>query len=131
MKGIAHVCGLSVVLLSIAAGSALAQESKSAPLAKQLAAALEADKIDSVAAKDPNNAGVYFGALNLPGFQLLVVADKYSVPAALDGRLARKEYRDLYIDLNSSAPTAKIFIEDLGANGLKAKRDDNEPFDSV
>jgi len=53
------------------------------------------------------------------------------VPAALDGRLSKKEYRDLYIDLNSSPANNRVFIEDLGADGLKAKREENQPFDSV
>jgi hypothetical protein len=128
-SGLRGLCGLCVLLAG--AATALAQESKSAPLAKQLAAALEAGKLDSIAAKDPSNADVYFGALYIPGFQLLVVANKYAAPAALDARLTRKEYRDLYIDLNSSAPESRTFIEDLGADGLKAKRDENQPFDSI
>jgi hypothetical protein len=127
--GLSGLCGLCVFLAG--AATALAQESKSAPLAKQLAAALEAGKLDSIAAKDPSTADVYFGALYIPGFQLLVVANKYPAPLALDARLSKKEYRDLYIDLNSSGAESRTFIEDLGADGLKAKRDENQPFDSV
>ena len=62
--------------------------------------------------------------------QLLVVSGKYSVPQLLTTRLANKEYRDVYLDLNGAA-TAKIFIEDPGADGLKAKRESNQPFDQV
>jgi hypothetical protein len=120
---------LCVLLASAAAASA--QESKSAPLVKQLIAALEAAKLDSVAAKDPSNQDVYVGALYIPGSQLLVISNKYSVPAALDGRLSKKEYRDLYIDLNASPANQRVFIEDLGADGLKARRDENQPFDSA
>lgn len=125
-----RTCACLGVLLAIAA-SAQAQDSKSAPLARQLAAALDAGKLDSIAARDPSAADVYIGALYIPGFQLLVIADKYPVPAALEGRLSRKEYRDLYIDLNSSPPAARVFVEDLGADGLKIRREDNQPFDSV
>ena len=121
---------LCAVLLA-AAAPGWAQESKSAPLAKQLVSELDAGKIDSIAAKDPSNQDVYLGALYIKGFQLLVIANKYSVPAALDGRLSKKEYRDLYIDLNSSPPNNRVFVEDLGADGLKAKREENQPFDSV
>jgi hypothetical protein len=113
-------------------GGALAQESASAPLAKQLAAALDAAKLDSIAARDPGTPGVYIGALYFPGFQLLAVSAKYSAPALLDARLEKKEYRDVYIDLNSAAePDSKLFIEDLLVDGLKAKREENRPFDSV
>ena len=31
----------------------------------------------------------------------------------------------------SSDPKSKIFISDGGANGLRAKRENNQPFDSV
>jgi hypothetical protein len=120
-----------VCAVLFAAAPVWAQESKSAPLAKQLVSELDAAKIDSIAAKDPSNQDVYLGALYIKGFQLLVISNKYAVPAALDGRLAKKEYRDLYIDLNSSPPNNRVFIEDLGADGLRAKRDDNQLFDSV
>lgn len=129
MKFIALACAAGLIALSVSI-PALAQESKSGPLAKQLATALEAGKLDSIAAKDPADPNVYFGALYIPGFQLLVVANSYSAPAALDARLTRKEYRDLYIDLNSSSPATRVFIEDLGADGLKSKREENQPFDS-
>lgn len=114
------------------ASPAAAQESKSAPLAKQLAAALEAAKLDSVAAKDPNAPDVFIGALYIPGSQLLAISAKYTAPVLLDTRLSKKEYRDVYLDLNSaSAPETKFFIADLGLDGLKAKREENQPFDSV
>jgi hypothetical protein len=110
---------------------ATAQESKTVALAKQLAAALDAAKLDSVAAPSPTNPGTYVAALYFAGSQLLVVSAKYSVPQLLNDKLAKKDYRDVYIDLNSaSVPETKIFVEDLGADGLKARRDDNQPFDS-
>ena len=124
-------CGslVALVILSLAA-AASAQESKSAPLAKQLAAALDAGKLDSIAAKDPAAADVFFAALYFPGVQLLVVAGKYTVPQLLTERVNKKEYRDVYLDLNgASVAESKIFIEDPGADGLKAKREDNTAFD--
>jgi hypothetical protein len=131
MKALAQ--GTLVVALVLGlAGTSPAQDSKSSSLAKQLAAALDAAKLDSIAAKDPAGSDVYVGALYIPGFQLLTVSAKYSAPVLLDGRLGKKEYRDVYIDLNSaSTPGSKFFIEDLGLDGLKSKRDENKPFDSV
>jgi hypothetical protein len=108
-----------------------AQDSKSGPLAKQLAASMEAGKLDSIAAKDAVNGEVFVAALYFPG-QLLVISGKYSVPQLLTERLGKKEYRDVYMDLNGSAAAdTKVFIQDPGADGLKAKRDDNQPFDIV
>jgi hypothetical protein len=111
---------------------AAAQESKSAPLARQLAAALDAAKLESIAAKDPGGQDTYVAALYFPGLQLLAVSASYSAPALLDTRLAKKEYRDVYIDLNSAAqPDSKIFVADLGIDGLKVRRDGDSPADSV
>jgi len=109
-----------------------AQDSKSAALAKQLATALEAGKLEAVAAKDPSSPDVYIGALYIPGFQLLIISAKYSAPMLLDALIGKKAFRDVYIDLNSAGtPGSKVFVEDLGIDGLKPKRGDNQPFDSV
>ena len=123
------VCFLLVGFF-VAAAPASAQESKSGPLAKQLAAALDAAKLDSVAAKDPNAADTFIAALYFPGAQLLVVSAKYTAPQLLDARLSKKEYRDTYIDLSSaSVPESKVFVQDALADGLRAKHEDNTPFD--
>jgi hypothetical protein len=124
--------GLLAMFVIGAASTAPAQESKSGPLARQLAAALDAAKLDSVAAKDPSSPDVYIGALYVPGLQLLAISAKYSVPQLLDARLAKQEYRDVYVDLNSAAlPDTKVFVQDLGSDGLKARPEDNQPFDSI
>jgi hypothetical protein len=110
--------------------AAFAQESKSVALAKQLAAALDAAKLDSIAAKDPAAPDTYVAALYFPGAQLLVVSAKYSAPQLLDARLTKKEYRDTYIDLSSaSVPETKVFVQDGGADGLKAKHEENQTID--
>jgi hypothetical protein len=114
------------------ASPAGAQESKSAPLAKQLAAALDAAKLDSVAARDPSQEDKFFAVLYFPGLELLTVSAKYSVPSLIGVKLAQRSYKDVYIDLNSaSLVESKLFIEDMGADGLQIKHEDNKPFDSV
>ena len=74
---------------------------------------------------------MFVAALYFPGMQLLVVSGKYSVPQLLvdaareEGvprRLPRSERR---------RHRPKIFIEDPGADGLKAKRESNQPFDQA
>src|SRR5687768_14753395 len=129
MKVFVRRCLAGALVMGLC-GAAFAQEPKSAPLAKQLASALTAAKLDSVAAKDPVHQNMYIGALYIPGVQLLVVAAEYPAPTLLDPRLAKGEYRDVYIELNSAGVAAsKIFVEDLGANGLFAKPADNNPRD--
>lgn len=129
MRAVAFGAFAVVVALS-ASTPVWAQESKSAPLARQLAAALDAGKLDSVAANDPSAPDVFFAALYFPGAQLLVVSAKYSVPQLLSARVAKKEYRDTYLDLNGAAmPDSKTFIQDGAADGLKAKNGDNQAPD--
>ena len=122
---------LAIALMLSIAATATAQDSKSAPLAKQLAAALDAAKMDSIAAADPTQPGTFVAVLYFANTQFLAVSAKYSVPQLLTDRLSKKEYRDVYIDLNSaSLPESKIFIEDMAVDGLKAKREENEPYDT-
>ena len=124
------VSGLVLLVALTLPAPASAQDSKSGALAKQLAAALDAGKLDSIAARD-GDADVFVAALYFPG-QLLVISGKYSVPQLLTERLGKKEYRDVYMDLmGAAAADTKIFIQDPGADGLRAKRDENQPFDIV
>jgi hypothetical protein len=122
---------LTVALLLVPTAT-FGQAPKSAALAAELARLMDQAKVDSIAAKHPTLPDSYIGALYFAGSQLLVVEAKYSVPQLLDKKLESKEYRDVYIDLNSaSVPDTKIFISDLGADGLKPKREENQPFDTV
>jgi hypothetical protein len=106
-------------------GAALAQDSKSAALATELTGLLDQLKIDSVAGQ---YADQVVGALYIPG-TLLVVSAKGS--ARFDPMLKQKAYRDVYVDLNGVPDTTKVFIQDLGANGLRFKRENNQPYDSI
>jgi hypothetical protein len=122
---------LAVVFVCSLAGSAYGQGSKSAALTKELTAALDAAKLDAIAAKDPSAPDVFVGALYFPGVQLLVVSAKYSAPQAMTEQLAKKNYRDVYLDLfSASVAGTKVSVTDLGANGLIAEPERNEPFDT-
>jgi len=122
---------LVLLLLALASTPLRAQDSQSAALAKELASLLDQMKLDSIAARETQPDG-YVAALYYPGMQLLVVAAKYKEPVLLNERIAKKEYREVYIDLNSAAlPKSKCLIMDLGADGLKAKRDEGKPFDTI
>jgi hypothetical protein len=128
LRGVRGFAVASILLVTPAL--ATAQESRSSQLATELAKLLDASKLDSIAAKVEGDQ--YVGALYFPGSQLLVVKARYSVPERMDAQLAGKNYRDVYIDLNSaSVPASRILISDLGANGLQARRGDNQPYDTV
>ena len=129
MCAVARVWLAGVLALSVSAVAA-AQESKSAALAKELSTALDAAKLDSIAAKDPASPDQFYGALYFPGAQLLVVSAKYAAPLAMIEQITKKNYRDVYLDLSSaSVAGSKAFVEDLGGDGLIAKPGDNQAPD--
>ena len=122
---------LTAVLSVLLVSGASAQGTKSPALARELAAALDAGKLTSLAAKDPAQPDRYVAVLYFPGRQLLVVSARYSAPLLLNDKLAAKDYREIYIDLNSaSIAESKVFIEDPGADGLKPKRTEGQPPDA-
>jgi len=120
-----------LVTLALTAGRSEAQESKSEPLAKQLAQAMEKAQLTTFAARDEEGNGQYVAAMYFPGSQLLVVSARYSVPILIEQKLADKKYMDVYIDLNSaSVPESKVFVSDLLADGLHARPSEGQPFDT-
>ena len=123
----AHRVRIVVVACTLLMPAAvLAQESKSAVAATELTRLLDQQKLDSIAAKH-EAAGQYVSALYIAGSQLLVVSAKYSQPARMDYLLTEKKYQEIYQDLNSASETqSKVFVMDLGANGLRFKQEKNE-----
>jgi hypothetical protein len=129
LRSVRAVAATTIAVLLLAPVMAGAQDSRSAALAGELATLLDGRNLDAIAAKVGDDQ--YVGALYFPGSQLLVVAARYLVPERMDLQLTAGNYRDVYIDLNSaSVPDSKVFISDLGANGLHARRRDNQ-FDTV
>ena len=100
---------------------AAAQEPVSAGPAKELAGLLAEKKLESIAARMPDDREQFVGALAFPG-QLRVVWAKTTAPAVVNEKLMRKDYREVYIDLNSaSVIESRHFVTDLGPDGLRAK----------
>jgi hypothetical protein len=100
------------------------QDSKSVAAAKELAQALDAAKLDAIAAPDPASPGTFVAAMYIPGAQLLVVSAKYSAPTLITEKIAKKDYRDVYMDLQAaSVAGTRIFVQDMMADGLVAKPD--------
>lgn len=117
-----------VALPALATAQAAAQ---SAAAAKALAAALDAAKLDSIAAADPADPETFVAALYFPGAQLLVVSARYSAPSLLLDKIATRNYRDIYIDLNSaSVAGSKVFIIDQSCDGLVARPGGDQVADS-
>src|SRR5829696_7839950 len=113
---------LSLALLSLLPALCAAQPPKSPAAAKHLTEALDKLKLDAIPAPDPADPGTFVAALYFQGGQLLVVSAKYSAPTLLVAKLAKKDYRDVYIDLNAaSVAGSKIFVMDQACDGLVAK----------
>jgi len=105
---------------------AAAQVSKSAAVAKELVQAMDAKKLDSIAAKTPLGDGHYAAALYFPNVQLLVISGNYSAPQLMEPRLAAKQYRDTYMELSGTvSPDSKIFVQDMGEPGLSSRKQEN------
>ena len=116
---------------SLIVPSATAQDARSSAAVKELAAALDSAKLDSIAAVDPSDPETFVAALYMPGAQLLVVSAKYAAPPLLLDKISSKNYRDIYIDLNSaSVAGSKVFIIDQSCDGLVAKPEDDKPADT-
>ena len=126
---------VSVALVSCLAGlsvsNVFAQQSKSAPVAKELVQLLDAAKLEAIATADPATPGGFVAAMYLPGSELLVVSAKYSAPPLLVDRINAKDYQAVYVDLQSaSVRGTKVFIQDQGADGLVAKPSGDAAADS-
>ena len=105
------------------------QESRSAALAGELVKLLDTQKLDSIAAAQSD---AFVGALYIPGSQLLVVRGRFASPDHAAMLIKSKKYRDVYLDLFGAADVkTKMFIYDLGADGLKLPSGSNQPFDTV
>jgi hypothetical protein len=115
---------------ALLAGSASAQDAKSGAAAKELAQLMEKGQVDSVAAALPQSEDAFVAAMFIPG-ELMIVSARYSAPSLLREKIMKKEYRDVYVDLNSAAmPKSRVFIEDLNLDGLVYRPDDNAGFDT-
>lgn len=129
-RGAGVALGIVLLLASGTVTARLTQESKSLVLAKELTDLLQQRKLDSVAARHPEGADHFVAALYFPG-QLLLISARTLAPAVVNEKLIRREFRDVYIDLNSaSIPESRIMITDGGADGLRPTREPNKAFDT-
>lgn len=131
LRGTTHLI-VGLLMLVVMSTAAAAQEPKSAALAKELTTLLDGAKLTAIAAKDPSDPESFVAAMYFSGSQLLIVSAKYSPAVLLNEKLAKKDYQEVYIDLNSaSVPSSRIFVEDLGADGLRADHVEGGAFDSI
>jgi hypothetical protein len=125
---------LMVVLAAAPAARLSAEDpaSLSAGTVGALTTLLDQQKLDAVAARDPEAPGRYVAALYIRGSQLLVVSAPYKVPAAMDQKIASGSYMDAYLDLQSVSDHAgHFFVIDMQADGLIRAVKQDQAFDST
>jgi hypothetical protein len=126
MNRCARGCLAGVLVVALSGVLLAQQESKSAPLAKQLGAALDGAKLTAFAVQDPSAPDVFVAAMYYPGSMILVVSAKYAAPSLLVAAIAKREFQGVYLDLQGAPAGNKIFVQDSGADGVTVKG-----FDSV
>ena len=127
-------CGMVGLLVAIWWGTsvALAQPTSSASLARELVSLLDQHHLQSIAARPNSAEDVFVAALYIPKSELLTVSANYTVPVLLQEQIYARKYQDAYADLNSSgSKTGKLFIEDLGADGLMDAPGPDGRFDII
>ena len=98
-------------------------------IATQVAAQLDAQKLDAFAAEDPTEAGRFVAAIYV-GEHILAISAVHPTPAWVRQDITAGNYRQVYSVLSTSANTeGRLFVTDFGAPGLRATRKPNEAFD--
>jgi len=112
------------------ASAALAQDSRTIALARELTTLLDQQKLDSIAARQAGSSDRFVAALYFPGAQLLVVSAAYAAPSLLNEKILLRRYKEAYMDLSSASdPTTRMLIEDLRGDGIRPIRVEGQPFD--
>jgi hypothetical protein len=108
-----------IVAMSAISVPARGAAARSPALAAELTTLLQQQKLDAIAAADPDAPDRFVAALAFPKVQLLVVSAKYPAPTLVQQQIATKAYRDAYLALQQSGiADGKVFVQDLGADGL-------------
>jgi len=119
------------LLLGIALPGA-AQTPSSASLARELVGVLQERQQLDVAVRLQGADDRFAAALYVPKSELLVVIARYPVPVLLQEEIYNQQYRDAYMALHGAgASEGKLFVEDIGANGLAAKTGEDGRFDII
>jgi hypothetical protein len=121
-------CTAIVLMMSLTAAAALIgtePATRSPTLAAELNGLLSIADLDAIAAVDPDHPDRFIAALLVPRVQLLVVDAKAATPAVASQRIAAKQFRDVYSELQRTESSAgRLFVYDLDANGLTSEGGD-------
>ena len=84
-----------------------------------LVRALDDAGLETIAAGDPAESGAFVAAMYVRGGQMLLVSSRHPSTEALTHRIAARQYRDVYLDLQGTpTPQHKFFVQDSNADGI-------------
>jgi len=130
VRAVSVVCAWVVAVGIPVSVAAQAPASSSATVTAELVKLLEERKLDAAAGRLAPDE--FVGAMYFPGSQLVVLSAKTSVPDRMTYHLLQKAYKDLYVELNGTIDRdSRVFVSDLGANGLKFRHGKGEAPDTV
>ena len=113
-----------LAIFAVAVTLGAAEDSASGPSAAAVTKLLNQQKLDAIAAQDSEQPDRFVAALYYPGAQLLAVSAAHPNPEVARERIANRQYRHVYMDLQGPATRdGRLFVIDLGANGLQDRRD--------
>ena len=117
IRSLSNVSVIAVLLAGRTVASAA--PFRSAEAARELAIALEQHGLGAIATADPAESGAFAAALYISGSQLLVVSARHPSADAIAYRIAMRQYREVYLDLQGT-PTAqgKFFVQDARGDGI-------------
>jgi hypothetical protein len=110
--------GIAALVTLTLSASAMADDWQSTHATRTLLQQLDASGAEAIAVRDPDRPERFIAALRIPG-QLLVVSATHPSVDLVAERLARGDYRDVYMDLQGTpARDSKFFVHDMAADGL-------------
>ncbi len=123
------LCSAAAACVLLSAGSNVVTagaERGSPALVKQLVSAMGARQLDAIAAPYRGEPGRFIAALVYPDVQLLLVSSRHESPELMASLINRKQFREVYIALQNGQPEGRMFIHDMGCDGV---REDTGDFD--
>lgn len=110
---------LILALLCSAAAAAAVPERGSPALVRQLVTAMEARQLEAIAVPDREEPGRFIAALVFPDVQVLVVSSRAASPEVMARRISARQFREAYLDLHRGPDAGRVFIHDMGADGVQ------------
>ena len=118
---------IPLLLLVLPAGPAPVERG-SPVLVRQLVSAMGARQLDAIAIPDRTEPGRFLAALIFPDVQLLVVSARAPSADAVAKQIAERRFRDAYRDLHRGPDEGRVFIHDMGCDGIQEEGDDADIF---